>query len=225
LKPCVRRASFNRGAPAGGRGWRRTTLTALHAQHGRQHGRKPCACARMSYRSHLYWICCSAALHSGNPSHGDCAPHLARRSRRAIAQVASSGARQARSISPISRWQLVLDTQIMRDLATASLQLCAERLSFSGEAACVLDTSNAVVARNPSMEICEMPKLCSLPTVYSRISARQSKTTPAPRTSCRSLPFLIGTQMVSDPLIVHRRLAELSFRIPAEFEALFGPNC
>jgi hypothetical protein len=89
--------------------------------------------------------------------------------------VASSGARQARSISPISRWQLVLDTQIIRDLATASLQLCAERLSFSGEAACVLDTSNAVLAKNPSMEICEMPKLCSLPTVYSRISAFQSK--------------------------------------------------
>jgi hypothetical protein len=156
--------------------------------------------------------------------------------------------RRARGKLAVSRrslvGSLVLDTQIMRDLATASLQLCAERLSFSGEAACVLDTSNAVVARNPSMEICEMPKLCSLPTVYSRISARQSKTTPAPRTSCRSLPFLIGTQMVSDPLIVHRRLAELSFRIwttrrasavlrigmsllaePAEFEALFGPNC
>jgi len=95
--------------------------------------------------------------------------------RRAIAQVASSGARQARSISPISRWQLVLDTQIMRDLATASLQLCAERLSFSGEAACVLDTSNALLARNPSMEMCEMPKLCSLPTVYIRISAFQSR--------------------------------------------------
>lgn len=174
-----------------------------HHLHGatyaaREATRSESACARTPYRSHLYWICCSAALHSGNPSHGDCAPHLARRSRRAVAQVASSGARQARSISPISRWQLVLDTQIMRDLATASLQLCAERLSFSGEAACVLDTSNAVVARNPSMEICEIPKLCSLPTVYSRISALQSKPR-LPENSDRSLPFLIGPRMASDP--------------------------
>lgn len=188
-----------------------------HHLHGatyaaREATRSESACARTPYRSHLYWICCSAALHSGNPSHGDCAPHLARRSRRAVAQVASSGARQARSISPISRWQLVLDTQIMRDLATASLQLCAERLSFSGEAACVLDTSNAVVARNPSMEICEMPKLCSLPTVYSRISAFQSK--PRLPENLRSIaPISYWAPNGERSRVVHPRLAVLSFRI------------
>lgn len=151
-------------------------------------------------------------MHSGNPSHGDCAPHLARRSRRAIAQVASSGARQARSISPISRWQLVLDTQIMRDLATASLQLCAERLSFSGEAACVLDTSNALLARNPSREICEMPKLCSLPTVYRRISAFQSNSRLPREVHIDRSHFLLAPNGERS-LVVHRRLAVLSFRI------------
>ena len=96
----------------------------------------------------------------------------------------------------------------MRDFATASLQLCAERLSFSEEAACVLDTSNAVLAKNPSMEICEMPKLCSFATVYSRISAFQSKPRlPREFISPRS-HFLLGPEMVSgcDHLPLLRRV-------------------